>query len=100
MDNDEKTASRGDETLPTSDEQPMPDAQADDALSAAAAKPAPKTLVFPGPRGNQAPRRLDESFGMPDLGFFPDSFALRQDEPATPPPPPFMPEIDKSEVFR
>jgi hypothetical protein len=99
MDNDEKTASRGDETLPTSDEQPMPDAPAEDALSdtrSASAGSAPKTLVFPGPRGNQAPRRLDESFGMPDLGFFPDSFALRQDEPANPPPPPFMPETERS----
>ncbi len=90
MDNDEKTASRGDETLPTNDEQPSPDTVADDALSGAPAdggtKPA-KTLVFPGPRSGPTPRRLDDSFGMPDLGYFSEPLVLRQDEPPAPEPP-------------
>ncbi len=74
MENDEKTPSRGDETLPTNDdEQPSLDGAREDELAAEAPHQPEKTeshsssntLVFPG-----SSRRRDEPFGVP--GFLPD----------------------------
>jgi hypothetical protein len=77
MANDEKMVARGEETLPADDNVPSLDDSQDGPLSKAAPKDDDKarlgkTLSFPGAKSQQAPSRLDDSFGMPDFGFFAD----------------------------
>jgi hypothetical protein len=85
MDNDEKTAPSGDDTLPSnSDESSLKNRQ--DIKEAApkdgnAGMKSAKTVPFPGPKIEHPPLSLDDSFGMPDFGFFNDP-PPRQPQPA------------------
>jgi hypothetical protein len=77
MANDEKMVARGEETPPADANVPSLDDSQDGPLSKAAPKEDDKarlgkTLSFPGAKSQQAPSRLDDSFGMPDFGFFAD----------------------------
>ena len=88
MENDEKTPSRDDETLPTNDEQPSLDAAPDEPDTAVPANndgPGAKTLVFPGLKSSQARSYDDDSFGRPDAGLFPEAvFGSADDKPDGP----------------
>ena len=103
MDNDEKTAPLGDETLPPIGDEPsqdQPDALAATVKDADAGVKSAKTLPFPGPRNEPPPPpNLDDSFGMPDFAFFGDSPIK---EVKAPPPPPEsvveMPSVIASNV--
>jgi hypothetical protein len=85
MENDPKTPSSDDETLPTNDELPSLDAAAEDTDPAESGKEdgAAKTLVFPSLKSSQG-QPFDDSFGRPDVGLFPETgTASSENEPET-----------------